>query len=520
MKKIFIASIFIILCTLSGNASVVLLTTGYKNIDSVQVGDSVIAYDQYDGHVIVNVVLEKSLQRKPKFIADGETFNFYLINGTWNLFRNQSIWFNGNVTHAYLLQVGDTIYDDNDQDVVITSIVENTADTVWCKFEISGDHSYIVDGLTLHNASRYWAGGGSSANWNATGNTNWSGTSGGANNASVPTSSDNVFFTGVGSGASNSTLSANITISSLDFTGYVNTLTHNAGVAWSINGSTFKLSSGMTYTLVNSQTSFSKFFGNNITTNGKILGDIQVRGFSSTTTLLDNLTSSGKITHIETTVFNTNGMAVQALYFEGYNTGSGGGTLTLGSTIMTLTGDDASGGTTTFSAGVVVTTTGYVISANTATIKFISTANAQTLSIHSNVANHPVNIWRTGSGAGGFDFFPSTGRTFTSLKDDGTVAHTWRFINSSTTTLSSAGGWLLNGSAGQLLSLTTTTGATYCTISVASGTVTANYVSLKDNHATGGATFNATNGTDVSGNTGWIFPVTATNAGFFMLMCR
>lgn len=43
-------------------------------------------------------------------------------------------------------------------------------------------------------ASKFWVGGGSSTNWNATGNTNWSLTSGGANNAAVPVAGDDVFF--------------------------------------------------------------------------------------------------------------------------------------------------------------------------------------------------------------------------------------------------------------------------------------------------------------------------------------
>src|SRR3990167_5450854 len=76
-------------------------------------------------------------------------------------------------------------------------------------------------------ASRYWVGGGASSNWNATGNTNWSATSGGANNASVPTASDDVFFDS-NSGTGNSVISASHSIKSLDCTGYAGTLTHNA----------------------------------------------------------------------------------------------------------------------------------------------------------------------------------------------------------------------------------------------------------------------------------------------------
>src|SRR6185436_18261497 len=73
-------------------------------------------------------------------------------------------------------------------------------------------------------ANRYWVGGGSSTNWNATGNTNWGTASNTRDNASVPGSGDDVFFDGSAFGNTASTLSADITIKSLDMTG------HTAGV--------------------------------------------------------------------------------------------------------------------------------------------------------------------------------------------------------------------------------------------------------------------------------------------------
>jgi len=91
-------------------------------------------------------------------------------------------------------------------------------------------------------AARFWVGGGSSANWNATGNTNWSASSGGANNASVPGTSDSVTFDV--NGNVDSILSANVTVQSFTVTsGYTATITHNAtltlnlsGTMWVMNG--------------------------------------------------------------------------------------------------------------------------------------------------------------------------------------------------------------------------------------------------------------------------------------------
>lgn len=97
-------------------------------------------------------------------------------------------------------------------------------------------------------ASRYWVGGGSSANWNATGPTNWSATSGGSNNASVPGSTDDAIFDGAGaSGNTNSTISASISLLSLTYTsGYTSNVTLN-GVVTIVTGGSFTDNSAHTY---------------------------------------------------------------------------------------------------------------------------------------------------------------------------------------------------------------------------------------------------------------------------------
>jgi hypothetical protein len=58
------------------------------------------------------------------------------------------------------------------------------------------------------------------------------------------------------------------------------------------------------------------------------------------------------------------------------------------------------------------------------------------------------------------------------------------------------------------------------TISKASGTVTVTYCTIQDSAATGGATWNANDGTSSSAgnNTGWNFPI--SNAGNFLQFCQ
>jgi hypothetical protein len=64
----------------------------------------------------------------------------------------------------------------------------------------------------------------------------------------------------------------------------------------------------------------------------------------------------------------------------------------------------------------------------------------------------------------------------------------------------------VSGTAGNLVTLNSTSPGTQFTLSKASGTVSLDYLSIQDSNATGGAAWYAgTNSTNVSNNTGWIF---------------
>ena len=234
--------------------------TGYKDLSTIQVGDKVCAFDD-----AINIVegIDLWTAETNDYENQGD-FIYYLINGVYKFYKNQSIYVNDAVNHVFMLQVGDIIYDENDKDVVVTSIEELTDEEEWYRLTISGDHTYILDGIIVHNASRYWVGGGASANWNATGNTNWAGSSGGAGNQSVPTSTDAVIFDTT---ASSATISATITI--LSFTksaGYTGTITRNAvlTVAGNFTDNTAGLwagSSGLTISAASTMTSGGQTWG-------------------------------------------------------------------------------------------------------------------------------------------------------------------------------------------------------------------------------------------------------------------
>jgi hypothetical protein len=211
----------------------ILTPSGYKNIMSCSIGDEVVAYDINDGHVIYN-----TLEAIEEWNSDNDSefsSSFYLINDTYTMYKWQSVWANGNVTHVNQLKVGDIIYDDEDQDIVITSITSTSPQTVWYRLEISGDHSYIADDITLHNASRFWVGG--TGTWDASSTTNWSATTGGASGASVPGVADTATYDG-NSGTGTVTLNTNVTVVTISIANTTNVMTFD----FATNNNSFTLS--------------------------------------------------------------------------------------------------------------------------------------------------------------------------------------------------------------------------------------------------------------------------------------
>jgi hypothetical protein len=98
-----------------------------------------------------------------------------------------------------------------------------------------------------------------------------------------------------------------------------------------------------------------------------------------------------------------------------------------------------------------------------------------------------------------------------------TAATTITFTASSTNIFAN---WNASGTSGKLLTINSSTAGTQATISKASGTVSANYLSIQDSAATGGASWYAgANSTNVSNNTGWIFSAapSASNGNFFFM---
>lgn len=134
-------------------------------------------------------------------------------------------------------------------------------------------------------SARYFVGGNASPNWNATAPTNWATTSGGANNASVPTVADDVFLDAASPA---NTVSAGQSIKSLTCNGFTQTFTHNAGVTLTVVvGGAVTFAATMTVA-IGSPTTSTLTCGGQLTTNGKVLGRVRTLD-NATLTLMDDL---------------------------------------------------------------------------------------------------------------------------------------------------------------------------------------------------------------------------------------
>ena len=193
----------------------------------------------------------------------------------------------------------------------------------------------LLFSVQCFGAARYWVGGGSSSNFNATAPTNWSATSGGVGNASVPGASDGVTFDGAGTGNTAAVVSATITVLSFTVTsGYTNTITHNAVLTVAGNVTlntsyTIAGSSGMTISAASTITSGGKTWPNVMTWSG-----------DNTKTISGNLTVSRLLTVSSLTTLNQTG--TDTLILAGGLTNSSGAIS--GTARIKLTGGTWTGG--------------------------------------------------------------------------------------------------------------------------------------------------------------------------------
>jgi len=287
-------------------------------------------------------------------------------------------------------------------------------------------------------------------------------------------------------GASVATLTTGSWFNTLDF----GTTSFNPGTT-ALNLNSLTLSSSGTYTALTA----TMVGTGTITTNAKTIAALTVNQ-TGTTTLAQALTLSGALTLTKGTlacsVYN-----LQSATFA--STGTETRSMT-GSGTYTVTGS----GATAFSNA---SATGIIMSGFT-----ISMTNASAKTFAGGGGTYPT-LNQGGAGA----LTISGDNSFADLTAT-TRPSTITFTISTTQTFTD---FTLSGTAGNLVTINSSTASTQATLSKSSGTVSVDYVSIQDSNAAGGASWYAgVNSTNVSNNTGWIFtgvPSPSTAGGKFFL---
>jgi hypothetical protein len=311
-------------------------------------------------------------------------------------------------------------------------------------------------------ASRYWVGG--SGTWNGTNTANWSASIGGAGGASVPTSADAVFFNS-SSGGGVVTLGQDVnclTCSLLGYTGTIDWANYKIKIAGNA-ATVFRNDAGVTVT--GNPTVECTYAGSTGTRTLTMLATSEANS-------INVLISAGSDTVTHTTSNFKN------LDFTGFS----GSFTSLGRTIF---GNLTLSPTMTLVAGTQTTTFGATSGTKTITTNGITIDNFLAF-------NGIGGTWE-------FQDALTQGATRGFTITNGTV----KLKNGVTNTV---GAFATSGTNQKFLQ--STVAGSQATLSQASGTVSASYLTIQDINATGGAVweaFTTNNNVDAGNNSGWDF---------------
>lgn len=344
-------------------------------------------------------------------------------------------------------------------------------------------------------ANRYWVGG--TGSWSGTNTANWSDTSGGTGGFSVPTSADDVFFD-ANSGTGTATIAtANMTVKSLNCTGYTGTLAGSASltVAGSVTwGAGMTLS--WTGTLLITATA-------TLTSNGKSRSGnaaLTINGAGITVTLADafSLTGATGTLSVNNGTFDTAGYALTAGLITSIST-SNTRRIYLRSSQVTLTGANL---VTNITVGTNLT-----FDAGTSTVT-LSSASAKTFGTTPATTGGSLTLNKVvNSGAGTLTLQNS--HVFSEITVDNPTAASLRLIN--TDSNQTIGTLNLNGGAGnQRVKFASTVYQTQRSIALTSFGTSIN-CDFSDIAITGAAAGTSiTRAGDHGGNSGITFPAPKT----------
>jgi hypothetical protein len=361
-------------------------------------------------------------------------------------------------------------------------------------------------------ATRYWVGG--TGTWTNVSTTNWAATSGGASGASAPTTTDDVVFdnlSNTGTSAFTVTVSTSAICQNLSFgsgaTALDGLMTLAGTVTLTVSGSLTLVSTNLSVTYSGIIAFTATTTGKTITSAGQTLGAIAFTGAGGEWTLQDALNCTSTLT-VTRGSFVTNNMAVTCSAFITSN--GNVRAITFGTSTISLTGTG-----TVWNTNIIANLT---LSAASSTINLTNnTTTARTFAVGNTstivLGNIGIN-GATSTSTTNFTYSSITVNTFSSNK---TVPHTIIFALGTFNVTN----FNINGTAGNLVTLSTNLATAQFNLNKSSGTVSCDYLSLQDSNAFGGASWYAgANSINVSGNTGWIFtapPATGNTSSFFLM---
>jgi hypothetical protein len=278
-------------------------------------------------------------------------------------------------------------------------------------------------------------------------------------------------------GSSTLTLTSGSYFKNLNFTGNSSTT----------NGTTINVAGNLTLSSTGTYTSFSCNINgtSTITTNGKTFSALDINASGITATLADALTISGQL-NLGQGTFTTANFNVTAGSFVSSSPLIR--TLNMGSSAWVITSN-------TWNTSI---STNMTLNAGTSSIRFNSSGVSK--SFQGGGLSY-YNLIHDSAGGGGLQTLTITGaNTFNDITTN-VRPSTIVFPASVTQTLAN---FTLSGTAGNLVTIQSSTSGTQFTLSKASGSVTVDYLSIKDSNATGGAVFTANNSVNGGNNTGWL----------------
>jgi len=361
-------------------------------------------------------------------------------------------------------------------------------------------------------ANRFFVGGNGSTWHVASGNTNWSTTSGGASNATEPGTGDVAILDG---NSPSNTISTAFTIQGLDCTGgtgsFANTLTHNTAVTLTINtgaATSLRFSSGMTYTPASTSSliTFTNTTGTaQLTSAGKAFTAITVNGAGGTVQQQDNLNVNAVTNSILTVtagVFDANGNATTACIFSSSNSNTR--SILLGSSV-TL-GGNVTENTTVWN---FTTVTGLTFTKNSAAMTILNASSNIIGGIGFAGGGLTYNGLTVNASTYGLTLVTTGSNTFSTFS----IGAGWSLCVTQGTTTTVTTAFTLAGTQSKPMMISNTTPwFGQASISCPSGTATLKWGGLQGITATGGATFTASDTFDFGGNSGWSITPPADSA--------